>query len=309
MSEGGAVREGGGVPRSATPASIGRWASQLNGLRVARKLLLYAILVGFSVLSVVPIWWMFITGLESSQDFYQVPPTLWPASWEFDRLPQAWAPGPGLNFTTFLENSAIITGVVVFGSVFSASLVAYGFARLRFPGRDALFALMLSTMMLPSAVTLIPVFLLFRGLGWIDTFLPLTVPAFFANAFNVFLLRQFYRSIPPELEEATRIDGGGALTIWWHIMLPLSAPALATVAIFGFIGTWNDFLYPLIFLSTPAKFTIQLALHLFQGEYGGSDLQGMMAVAFVAVVPCILVFFFFQRYFFRGIVTSGFGGR
>lgn len=276
---------------------------------LVRKLGLGAVLIGFAVLSVIPIWWMFITGVEDTADFYHIPPTLWPSAWDFARVPQAWTPGPGLSFTTFLINTGIITGLVVVGAVLSASIVAYGFARLHFPGREVLFALMLSTMMLPLAVTVIPVFLLFRDLGWIDTFLPLTVPAFFGNAFNIFLLRQFYRSIPPELEEATRMDGGSALTIWWYIMIPLSAPALATVAIFSFISTWNDFFYPLIFLNSPAKFTIQLALHLFQGEYGGSDLQGMMAVAFLAVVPCIVIFFFFQRYFFRGIVTSGFGGR
>lgn len=277
--------------------------------QIVAKLVLYLLLLGFSVGSVVPVWWMFITGVESSEAFYHIPPTLWPSSWDFSRIPQAWAPGPGLDFTTFFWNSILITVAVVVGSVLSASIVAYGFARLRFPGREALFAVMLSTMMLPSAVTIIPVFLLFRDLGWIDTFLPLIVPFFFGNAFNIFLLRQFYRAIPPELEEATRMDGGGAITIWWWIMVPLSAPALATVAIFAFIGTWNEFFLPLIFLSTPSKFTIQLALHLFQGEYGGSDLQGMMAIAFLAVVPCILIFFFFQRYFFRGIVTTGFGGR
>src|ERR1035437_2765811 len=265
------------IPVDSGTARMARRGLPVRAMLV--RVILYALLLGFSVLSVIPIWWMFITGVEDSADFYHIPPSLWPSAWDFARVPQAWAPGPGLNFTTFLVNTGIITGAVVIGAVLSASIVAYGFARLRFPGREALFALMLTTMMLPSAVTVIPVFLLFLGLGRIDTFLPLTVPAFFGNAFNIFLLRQFYRSIPPELEEATRMDGGGAMTIWWYIMIPLSAPALATIAIFSFIGTWNDFFYPLIFLNTPAKFTIQLALHLFQGEYGGSDLQGMMAVA------------------------------
>ena len=276
---------------------------------IVKTFLLYLLLVTLGTACVVPIWWMFVTGVETSVDFYHIPPTLWPSGWDFERIPEAWAPGPGLSFTVFLWNTTLVTSAVTVGATLSASIVAYGFARLRFPGRDGLFALMLTTMMLPTAVTVIPLFLLFRSLGWIDTYLPLTVPSFFGNAFNVFLLRQFYRSVPPELEDATRMDGGGAMTIWWQIMLPLSAPALASVAIFAFIGTWNDFFAPLIFLNTPAKFTVQLALHLFQGEYGGTDLQAMMAVAFLAVIPCITVFFVCQRYFFQGIVTTGLSGR
>lgn len=276
---------------------------------IAVRLLLSIVLLLIGLGSVLPVWWMFIAGFEGTAYFYHVPPTFWPDSWNFARILEAWSPGPGLSFTVFFWNTTLVTIVVVVGEALSASIVAYGFARLRFPGRDVLFAIMLATLMLPATITIIPIFLLFRDLGWLDTFLPLTVPSFFGNAFNIFLLRQFYRSIPPELEDATRMDGGGAITIWWEIMVPLSAPALAAIAIFAFIAAWNDFFYPLIFLNTPAKFTIQLALHLFQGEYGGTDLQGMMAIAFLAVVPCILVFFLCQRFFFRGIVTTGFGGR
>lgn len=296
-------------PKTSGSLAVQAPSLHLRWTEFVGQVLLYAVLVGFGFLSLIPIWWMAVTGLESSQDFYHIPPTLWPLEWRFGRVPSAWTPGPGINFTVFLQNTVLITLLVVIGAVLSASFVAYGFARLRFPGRDALFVLMLATMMLPSAVTVIPVFLLFKFIGWIDTFQPLIVPAYFANAFNVFLLRQFYLSIPYELEEATRMDGGGSFTIWWRIMVPLSRPALATIAIFAFIGTWNDFFYPLIFLNTTSKFTIQLALHLFQGEYGGSDIQGMMAVAFLATLPCIVIFFLFQRYFIRGIVTTGFGGR
>jgi ABC-type glycerol-3-phosphate transport system permease component len=302
MSEQALVERGSGA--SVAVAKRGRrWRAR------ASRVVLLLFMVGFGILSVIPIWWMAITGLESSQDFYALPPTLWPSTWDIGRIPQAWEPGPDINFTVFLGNTLFITVLVVFGSVLSGSIAAYGFARLRFPGRGVLFAMMLATMMLPAAVTVIPTFLLFKAIGWIDTFKPLIVPAFFGNAFNIFLLRQFYLSIPYELEEATRIDGGGAFTIWWRIMIPLSGPALASIAIFSFIGSWNEFFSPLIFLNTTSKFTIQLALHLFQGEYGGSDLQGMMAVAFLATLPCILIFFFFQRYFIRGIVTTGFGGR
>ncbi len=208
----------------------------------------------------------------------------------------------------YVKNSLIIVVMSVIGTLLSSSVVAYAFSRLRFPARDFLFGLLLSTMMLPSAVTLLPKFLIFRDLGWIDTLLPLWAPAFFASAFNVFMLRQFFRSIPVELEDSAKIDGCGYLRSYWSVMLPQIKPALAVVAIWTFIGSWNDFMGPLIYINSPERMPISYAVQIFSSDHG--TLPGLtMAVATMAVVPVILLFFFAQRYFIDGVTLSGFGGK
>jgi multiple sugar transport system permease protein len=215
----------------------------------------------------------------------------------------------GLPFPRFLLNTAIITGANMVGVLFSASLAGFGFARMRFPGRDMLFILVLATLMLPEIVTQIPSYLLFRLLGWIDTFLPLIVPTFLGGgAFNIFLFRQFFMSIPYELDEAARIDGAGTLQIYWKVILPLSKPVLATVAIFTFLSNWNSFLGPLIYLNSLENMTLAVGLRAFQG-LRGTEWNLMMAAAAVMMAPVLVLFFAAQRYFIRGIVTTGFGGR
>ena len=208
----------------------------------------------------------------------------------------------------YLRNTLLLVVLSVFGTVLSSSLVAYGFARLRFPGREPLFKILLATMMLPGAVTLMPQFLLFRWLGWIDTLLPLWVPAFFGGAFNVFLLRQFLVQIPLELEDASRIDGAGILRTFWTVMLPQVKPALAVVAIWTFMGAWNSFMGPLIYINSPENMPLAYALQLFQTERGG-EAGMMMAFASLTILPVVALFFFAQRYFIEGITFSGFGGR
>lgn len=208
----------------------------------------------------------------------------------------------------YLKNTLIIVVLSVIGTLLSASLVAYGFSRLRFPGRELLFKILLATMMLPGAVTLMPQFLLFRSLGWIDTLYPLWAPAFFAGAFNVFLLRQFFSQVPTELEDAGKIDGAGVLESFWKIMLPQVKPALAVVAIWTFMGAWNNFLGPLIYINTPENMPLSYALQLFQSERGGEP-GLMMAFATMTVVPVVAVFFLAQRYFIEGVTLSGLGGR
>ena len=208
----------------------------------------------------------------------------------------------------YLKNTMILVVLSVIGTVLSSSLVAYGFARLRFPGRDALFKILLATMMLPGAVTLMPQFLLFRSLGWIDTLYPLWVPAFFASAFNVFLLRQFFAGVPAELEDAGKIDGAGVLRSFWSIMLPQIRPALAVVAIWTFMGAWNNFMGPLLYVNTPENMSLSYALQLFQSERGGEP-GLMMAFATLTVIPVLALFFFAQRYFIEGVSLSGLGGR
>lgn len=208
----------------------------------------------------------------------------------------------------YLINTLWLAGMSVLGTVLSCSIVAYGFARLRFPGRDPLFFLMLMTMMLPGAVTMLPQFLIFTGLGWMDSLLPLWVPTFFASAFNVFLLKQFFSTIPMELEEAARIDGCGYWRTYWQIMLPLVKPAMAVIAIWTFMGAWNNFMGPLIYVNSPAKMPISYAMGLFASDRG-TDQALMMAFATMSTVPVLLLFFFAQKYFIEGVQLSGMGGR
>jgi multiple sugar transport system permease protein len=220
------------------------------------------------------------------------------AAWNLLPLPFHW----------FLLNTYAITAVNVLGQTLSCSLVAYGFARFRFRGRTPLFLLLLSTMMLPPQVTMIPQYLLWKKLHALDSFTPLMAPAFFASsAFYVFLLRQFYLSLPRELDEAAMLDGCGPFRIWWQILVPLSRPALITVAVLCFIGSWDDFLGPLIYINRLDNYTVSLALRLFQDQYG-TDFSLLMAAALVHVVPVMVLFFIAQRYFVKGIAMTGLKG-
>lgn len=219
-----------------------------------------------------------------------------------------WLPDSARGGFTFLWNTLLIVVLSVVGTLLSCSVVAYGFSRLRFPGRDVLFNIMLATMMLPAAVTLLPTFLIFRDLGMIDTLQPIWLPTFFASAFNVFLLRQFFRTIPMELEDAAKIDGCSYLRAFWQVMLPQIKPALAAIAIWTFMGSWNNFMGPLIYISSPENVPIAYALQLFQTDRGGS-FGLMMAASAMATVPVVLLFFFAQRYFIEGVQLSGLGGR
>ncbi len=206
-----------------------------------------------------------------------------------------------------LWNTIYVTILTIVGTVLSSSLVAYSFARLRWPGRDIMFVVLLATMMIPAAVTMLPVFLIFRSLGWIDTLRPLWFPAIFGSAFNVFLLRQFFMTIPLELEDAAKIDGCGYFTIYWRIMLPLIKPALAAITIFAFMGSWNNFMGPLIYLSSPENMTLAYALQLFQGMHGGEPAM-MMAASTLVMLPVLAVFFFTQRYMIQGVTLTGIKG-
>jgi multiple sugar transport system permease protein len=207
----------------------------------------------------------------------------------------------------FLGNTLQITVLSIIGTLLGSSMVAYGFARLKFPGRDALFVVLLATMMLPQAVTMMPVFLIFRWLGWIDTLKPLWVPSFFGSAFNIFLLRQFFLGIPTELEDAAKIDGCSYLGIFWRIMLPQIKPALAALTIMAFMGAWNDFRNPLIYISSPEKETLAYALQLYQTSHGGEP-GLMMAASTLVMIPVLALFFFTQRYFIQGITLTGIKG-
>ena len=210
-----------------------------------------------------------------------------------------------VSFLTFLANTVIVCVLGVIGTVLSNAMVAYGFARLRWRGRDAFFALTMATMMIPFPVLMVPLYGVFKHLGWIGTLLPLWVPAFFGSAFNIFLMRQFFRSIPEELSEAARIDGCSEWRIFWRIILPLSRPVLAVAALFHFLYAWNDFLGPLLYLTRKHTFTLALALQSYQTQSGGVQWHFLMAASAVTVVPIVILFFFAQKTFIQGIATTG----
>ena len=210
-------------------------------------------------------------------------------------------------FFTQLKNTIIICLFAVFGTVLSSSLVAYGLSRINWKGRDTLFTIIISTMMLPGQVTMIPIFAIFVWLGWIDTFLPLIVPTFLGNAFFIFLLKQFFMTIPQELSEAARIDGCSEWQIYTRVIMPLTKPALATVGLFTFMNTWNDFMGPLIYLVDESKYTLSLGLSMFMGQYG-SQYGMMMAISTLVTIPIVIMFFFTQKTFIQGITMSGIKG-
>lgn len=209
---------------------------------------------------------------------------------------------------TYLKNTLLIVLLSVIGTLISCSIVAYAFGRLQFPSKKLLFAVLLSTMMLPAAVTLLPTFLIFKYLGWIDTLYPLWVPAFFAGAFNVFLLRQFFMTVPKELEDASKIDGCSYFGTFWKVMLPQVKPALAVIAIWTFMGVWNNFMGPLVYINSPENMPVAYAVQLYQGQRGGEP-GLLMAFATMAMLPVLALFFFAQRYFIEGVTLSGLGGR
>lgn len=220
----------------------------------------------------------------------------------------SYLPPETMNGLVYIKNTLIIVILSIVGTVLSSSIVSYAFSRLRFPGRGPLFSLMLATMMLPGAVTLLPQFLIFRYLGWIDTLLPLWVPAFFGSAFNIFLLRQFFMNIPMELEDAAKIDGCSYLKTFWSIMLPQIKPALAVIFIWTFMGAWNNFMGPLIYINSPENMPLSYALQLFASDRSGEP-GYLMAFATMTMFPVLAIFFFFQRYFIEGVALSGLGGR
>lgn len=253
-----------------------------------------------------PIAWMISTSLKTRVEVSKFPPAWIPAVPQWNNYTEALT---GQNpFAVYFKNTMIYALGAMFGELLSCSLVAYGFARLRAPGKNAIFVLVLATMMLPSWVTLIPQYILFSRLGWIDTFLPLIVPRFFGSAYLIFLLRQFYRSLPKDYEEAAIMDGANYLGIWWGIILPLSLPALGAVAIMSFMFHYQDFLGPLIYITSQSNYTMSIGLQQFRAPFGGTAFHLLMAASLITIVPPIILYFVTQRYFIQGIVVSGVKG-
>lgn len=270
---------------------------------VLRKIPVYFLLLLFGLLFFIPFLWMIMTSLKSNMDV--IKQNFWPSEFIFSNYPKSLTTMP---FARYTVNTLLITILNMLGTVLSSSLVAYAFARLRWKGRDIWFIVMLATMMIPSQVTQIPLFVIYKNLGWLNTYLPLIVGSFFGGgAFNIFLLRQFFKTLPNELAEAARIDGCSEIKIFAKVMLPLCKPALATIAIFSFMGSWNDFFGPLIYLTEPEKYTIALGLRAFKG-YSGVQWNLLMAASVVTALPTLILFFCFQNYFVKGITLTGIKG-
>lgn len=267
----------------------------------------YVLLLAGAVLIMIPLVWMVSTSLKEPGAVYTFPPEIIPDPIRWSNFAESLTIAP---FGRFYINTAVVTVANIIGHLFSCSLVAFAFARLRAPGKSLLFILVLSTVMIPFYVRMIPLFILYRTFGWLDTLLPLIVPAFFAgNAFYIFLLRQFFLTINRELEDAARIDGCSTFGVYWRIILPLSQPALAMIAVFDFVFNWNDFLGPLIFLNSVDNRTVAVGLAYFQGSMETAPMMHLlMAAALISIVPVLVLFFFTQRYFIQGIVFTGMKG-
>ncbi len=274
-----------------------------------RRLLAHAVIIALCIPFVLPLVWMVSTSLKGDTQIYASSENgtafsfanLVPSPVRWDNYSAALHTVP---FATYLRNTLFLCFCNVVGVVFSSALVAYGFARLSFRGKSFLFLLMISTMALPAQVTMVPVFALFRFLGWYGTYLPLIVPSFCASPFFVFLLSQFFKTLPEELAESARIDGAGEFTIFFRIALPLAVPALATCALFQFLYSWNDFFGPLLYINDPESYTLAYGLQQFMSDYGGKWAE-LMAGATMFTIPVILLFFLAQKTFIQGIATTG----
>lgn len=273
--------------------------------RAVWRLVTYALLLAGSVFMLAPYLWMLSTALKSPADTFTFPPTWIPDPVMWSNFTEALV---AMQFPILLKNTLQVTIYAMVGGLVTCTMVAYGFARTRFPGRNVLFLILLATMMLPSQVTMIPVYIIYKSLHWVDTLRPLWVGSFFGGgAFYVFLMRQFFMTLPRDLDEAAAMDGCGTLEVLWRILLPLSKPALATVAIFSFMGHWNDFMTPLIYVNSIPKMTLALGLHIFRGTYN-TQWNYLMAASLVVMLPCLILFFLAQNYFIQGIALTGMKG-
>jgi len=281
--------------------------------RRRRKLLVFGILkhvivLIIGIIMIYPLIWMFMSSLKPSADIFH-DPGLIPQSWYFQNYIQGWrGVGGRQTFTTFFGNSFFYAGLATFGAVISSSMIAYSFSRGTYRGKKALFAILIGTLLLPAQVLMIPSYLWFHWLGWLNSYMPLIVPAFFGGAFFIFLMTNFMNAIPRELDEAAKIDGSSFYGIYVRIIMPLSVPALVTAGLFSFIWRWDDFLGPLLYVGRPANFPVSLALRVFADPTTITDWGAFFAMSTLSLLPAVLIFIFFQRYLVEGISTSGLKG-
>jgi multiple sugar transport system permease protein len=291
-----------------TVSAIPAWRRRKRRREFASKVIAYLFTTVLALVFALPFIYMLSMSLQSAQQLSQYPPTWWPAPFRWDNFPNALS-YPQRPFHLFFRNSLWYTFMATLGTLISSAIVAFGFSRVEWPGRDIVFVLVLATMMLPYQVTMIPQYIIFKELGWLNSFKPLIVPSWLASAFNIFLLRQFFMTIPRELDEAAILDGGDYFTILWRVIVPLSKPALVTVVAFSIVGTWNNFLGPLLYLSDTKKMTVALGLRVFRSMAGdtGSMIEfgQIMAASVMSLVPMLILFIAAQRYFVAGIAMTG----
>lgn len=289
--------------RPAPRTTIHSRSAQIRGWLIS--LAKHLVLVFFGLFFALPLFWMLSTAFKTDPEVLTYPPKWIPNKLMWSNFPEAFVFVP---FAAYLRNSAIVSTLSVFGTLLSCTLPAYAFARLQWRGRDPLFILVLSTIMLPYQVTMIPLYVIFNKIGWVNTLRPLIIPAFLGNPFFIFLLRQFFSGIPKDLSDSARIDGCTELRILGAIILPLARPALMVVALFQFLNSWNAFLGPLIYLNEERLFTVSLGLALMRSAYGLSRFSLIMAATSLFVIPVIILFFFAQRTFIQGITFTGIKG-
>lgn len=265
------------------------------------NIITYILLIAVSIVLMLPLVWMVSTSLKPMEEIVQFPPTLFPQDIQWENYLTTIQAFP---FFKYAANTLFITFFVVLGNVVSNSFIAYGFAKLNFPGKNLLFSLVLATMMIPSFVTMIPQYVLFSQIGWVGTYLPLIVPSFFGSGFNIFLMRQFYLSIDDELIEVAQMDGANHFYIWSRLIVPLTKPALITVGIQSFNGAWNDFIGPLLYIQDESMYTLQIGLQVFQSQ-SSTQWNYLMAGATLVLLPTVLLFFFAQKYFIEGMDLTG----
>lgn len=281
--------------------------NKINGYKVKTflgKFCIYLILLLFALAFLLPFFFLFTGSFKTSSELFSKPFHWLPKHWTLNNYRQVFTKIP---FFRYLKNTMIIVVVNIIGALISNSLIAYGFSRLRWPGRDKVFMVVIATMILPYQVTLIPLYLMYSKMGWVGTFLPLTVPGFFGNAFFIFLLRQFMIGIPKELSEAARIDGANEFKIFLSVIIPISKPALASVAIMSFMRAWNDFLGPLVFLGNDRLYTLSLAASMLRSNLN-PNWELLLALGAVMVIPVLVLFFVLQKYFIQGITMGGVKG-
>ncbi len=280
--------------------------------RKARKIwgtvLFHVIICLIGIIMIYPLIWMFFSSFKESSKVMTTVGQLIPDKWDIQNYINGWAGFGGTTFATFFKNSFIVTILSVIGNIIASAMAAYGFTRIRFKGRNFFFICMIITMMVPSQVLVVPQYLIFHGLGWVNTFLPLIVPEWGGRAFFIFMIMQFMAGIPKDLDEAAEIDGCGKIKLFTNIILPLIVPALATSAIFGFYWKWDDFMGSLLYLNSPDKYTVSIALKLFSDPTSVTDYGAMFAMCVLSLLPVIILFLFTQKYIVEGIATQGLKG-
>ena len=293
------------------PAAVAGSARKWTVLGIVGEVLKYTVLIGLAITFLIPFYWMASSAMKDQAQIFTVPPKWIPSPAYFGNFFEAWNT---LNFNLYAFNTVFKYAIPsTIGTVFSSAVVAYGFSRLTWPGRNILFAICLATMMIPFQVRLVPLFIIFKNLGWINTYLPLVVPAFFGNAFFIFMLRQFFRTIPFELSEAAKIDGANEFSILFRIILPLTKPALVVVALFAMMGAWNDYLGPLIYINNEPQWTLALGVQrmgiaLTEVGFKENAYAYLMGVSTIVTLPILIAFFFAQRAFIEGITMTGVKG-